>query len=177
MGQVLTTPSWILLIALIVAAWTDLTHRKIYNWTTYPAMVLILAAAAWQEAAAGFQTALLGAAVCGGLMVLAYVCLNVGGGDVKLAAVIGAALGWSEGMHALLWTFTLAGAVAIAAIIWRVGAGSLVRQAVAQFHRTEVSSEQTPEIQQHLRQPLFLAPAALLAVLIVIVPEIINATR
>src|SRR4029079_6283305 len=105
--------STVLLLALatIVAA-TDLFTHKIYNWTTYTGIVLALTVnwleRGW-EGPGGLEDSLKGFALCGGLMLAAYVLFNLGGGDVKLLAMVGAFLGVEQGLEALLWTFVLGG--------------------------------------------------------------------
>jgi Flp pilus assembly protein protease CpaA len=156
----------ILMAALIVSTWTDIARRKIFNWTTYPAIAACLATAAWTGGSEGFVEALLGLAVCGGLMLVCYLALDVGGGDVKLAALVGAGLGWANGLYALLWTFTLAGLIALAVIVWQVGAAGILVSVVRTVLRLPQTEEQSA-LSSELRRPLFLAPAALVAVLIV----------
>ena len=84
----------ILLVALLTATWTDVSRRKIYNWTTYPGILGCLLAASWETGWAGFVEALIGGLICGGLMFVCYLCLDVGGGDVKLAALMGVEEDW-----------------------------------------------------------------------------------
>lgn len=88
---------WLLLLplglVLAAAAVTDWRDRKIYNWLTYPAfggaLVLHTIAFGWSGLGAGFLTAL--AVLVIGLVILPFGWL--GGGDIKLLVVIGAALG------------------------------------------------------------------------------------
>lgn len=160
----------ILIAALIVATGTDIAKRKIYNWTTYPAVIACLIAATWNGGTDGFVDSLWGLAACGGLMLVCYLSLDVGGGDVKLAALIGAGLGWASGLYALLWTFTLAGVIAVAVIIWQVGAANLLSAMLRRLRRRPSTEEQSA-LSFELRRPLFLAPAALIAVLIVTVSQ------
>ncbi len=80
-------------IVLLVAAITDWRNRKIYNWLTYPAFVIGLIV---HTVAFGFSGLLAGAltgfgVVFVGLLILPFGWL--GGGDIKLLAVIGATLG------------------------------------------------------------------------------------
>lgn len=113
---------------LLVSTFTDIRHRKIYNWTTYPGMIvalLISGIATWMRADVinGPQTqadtlgiltwpdSLFGLLACGAMMIVCYVFFpgGVGGGDVKLIAMIGAYLGVMSGLEAMLWTFVLGG--------------------------------------------------------------------
>lgn len=88
---------WLLLAplaaVLATAAITDWRHRKIYNWLTYPAfagaLILHTVVFGWSGLAAGFLTALVVLII--GLVILPFGWL--GGGDIKLLVVIGAALG------------------------------------------------------------------------------------
>src|SRR6188474_3498588 len=97
----------LLLFGLVVlAAWTDAARHRIYNWTTYPGIIagLVLAAAGWLlewaapstarawQPVVGWLTlgdAVGGFLVCGLLMLVCFVLFPIGGGDVKLLAMIG----------------------------------------------------------------------------------------
>jgi Flp pilus assembly protein protease CpaA len=160
----------ILIAALVIATGTDVARRKIYNWTTYPAIAACIAAGAWTAGLDGAGDAIFGLVVCGGLMLVCYLCLDVGGGDVKLAALIGAGLGWANGLYALLWTFTVAGVIAASIIIWRVGAAKLLTSVLRRIRSRPREDEQSV-LHTEMRRPLFLAPAALVAVLIVTSPH------
>ena len=134
----------LLLTLLAVAAATDLTRHKIYNWNTYPGMlaawVLNLAGTLWlrvsgskEELASrlrelgwiGLKDSLLGFLLCGSVVLLCYMVFKVGGGDVKLIAMMGALLGMEHGVMAMLWTFVIAGCVGLIVLVWRVGPGGL----------------------------------------------------
>ena len=114
----------ILLLGLVlIAAATDVARHRIYNWTTYPGMIAALGLSATGSllAARGFvdkkqlvdlgwipiSDSLWGLLACGLLMLFCFVMFRVGGGDVKLLAMIGAFLGLVSGMEAMLWTFVL----------------------------------------------------------------------
>src|SRR5579871_754970 len=122
-----------LLAFTLVAAVTDALWKKIYNWNTYGGIVVALiwhtAGSAWLDPAAKARFGVLpigdsaiGMLTCGGLMVVCLVCFpDIGGGDVKLMAMLGAWLGWQKGIEALLWTFVLAAAFAMIGLIWKIG--------------------------------------------------------
>lgn len=82
-----------LALVLFVAAVTDWRNRKIYNWLTYPAFLvgLLLHTIAFglSGLAAGALTGF--GVIAVGLLILPFGWL--GGGDIKLLAVIGATLG------------------------------------------------------------------------------------
>ncbi len=63
-----------------------------------------------------------GLLTCGGLMVVCFVLFpGIGGGDVKLMAMIGTLMGWEKGLEALLWTFVLGSCFSLIILVWRVG--------------------------------------------------------
>jgi prepilin peptidase CpaA len=156
------------------AAVTDLRVHKIYNWTTYPGMLLALALNllqnGWDDGYPGLKDSLAGFAVCGGLMLVSYVFFSVGGGDVKLIAMVGAFLGMEKGVDVLLWTFVLGGAAGLALLIWRVGLVRLVAGTVRHvlWSLRLVSWLPLSEAERRQLQPaLYLAPSAVIAVVIV----------
>lgn len=171
----------VLFVALAVATWTDVRSQRVYNGTTYPAMILCAVLRGWEEGREGLADAVVGFLACGGLMLVCYACLSLGGGDVKLAALIGTALGWIQGLSVLLWMFVLAGAVAATLIIWRVGAGNLISLVFRGKGPDPIAgdgpSAPRQSLDEQLRRPLFLAPAALVAVFVVTAPWTSQATR
>ncbi len=175
-----------LLVLMSVVVWTDVARHKIYNWTTYPGILAALAMnglgdmLAWRGFASeerlqpwgwiGLGPSLFGFLLCGGLMLACFVLFHIGGGDVKLMAMMGAFLGPQEGLEALLWTFVLGGCLGVILLIWRVGAWRLLVRVFRQFVwslRIFHWSPLTEEEHAQLHAPLFLAPSALAAVVIV----------
>ncbi len=97
-------------------------------------------------------------------MLVCFVFFRVGGGDVKLMAMIGAFLGVQQGIEALLWTFVLGGAMSLMVLVWRVGPAALVARTVRQIVwslRIRAWSPLSAEERGQLQPPLFLAPSAL----------------
>ena len=174
---------------LVVTTITDIRWQKIYNATTYPGMaaaLLLSGIATWLgiDAVNGTQQqakllgvtplddALLGWLACGGLMLVCYVFFpgGVGGGDVKLIAMMGAFLGIMSGLEALLWTFVVGACLALVSLVWRFGFWTLMTRAATFFWYAVRSGghwQATDEERQPLRTKQFLSPAALVAVLIV----------
>lgn len=160
----------LLLGLMLIAALTDLIQHKIYNWTTYPGMILGLAVNAWQSGWPGLEAGVKGFALCGFIMLVCFVLLEIGGGDVKLMAMLGAFLGMERGMEAMLWTFVIGAILGIAALIWRVGFLCLLKNAVKQLSwslRLARWQPLTEEERKQLQPPLYLAPSAACAVVIV----------
>jgi len=175
----------VLLALILVASITDLSRHKIYNWTTYPGILAalgfngigeaLLAAAKVEKEELqqlgwiGFGESLVGFLLCGFLMLVCFVMLKVGGGDVKLMAMLGTFLGKEQGITAMLWTFVLGACMALIVLIWRVGAirlGCRVFRQVIYTLRLGRWSPLTDEQRRQLQPPLFLAPCAAAAVVI-----------
>ena len=104
-------------------------------------------------------------------MVVCFVVFpGIGGGDVKLMAMLGAWLGWEKGIEALLWTFVLAAAFALIGLIWKIGpltalgrAGRLITSKLRLHWFAPLSDDE----RKALKPPIFIGPSALAAVIIV----------
>jgi prepilin peptidase CpaA len=176
----------ILLLGLVLsAAVTDVAWHKIYNWTTYTGILLALGFNAAGSLLVGhgwtselclerlgwipLSQSFLGLIACGMVMLLCFVMFHVGGGDVKLIAMLGAFLGM-QGITAMLWTFVLGGCLGLIVLVWRVGPARLMGRAFRQLVwslRIGGWSPLTDEERAQLQPPLYLAPCALAAVAIV----------
>ncbi|MCS7306751.1 MAG: A24 family peptidase [Thermoguttaceae bacterium] len=177
----------ILLALLLVASWTDLRHHAIYNRTVYPGILFAFALNGIGEGllyweilgpdnlqriwgVIGLGQSLAGFLLCGLIMLVCYVLFHVGGGDVKLIAMLGAFLGPYEGLEALLWTFVLGAAAGLMMLVWRHGPSRLLLRVWRQVVSTLLLRRWAPITDQErteLQTRLYLAPSALLAVLIV----------
>ena len=171
---------------LLTATITDVRERKVYNWTTYPGIALALianaAATAWgldlqspvndRLGFVGVPDSLAGCLGIGFIMMACFVFFpgGVGGGDVKLLAMIGAFLGPWRGLEALLWTFVLGACMAIVILVWRIGAPGLLAWAfwrVVGLVRHRAWMPMPSEDRERWQTDVFLSPAALAAVAIV----------
>jgi len=166
----------LLLGLLAVATGTDVRRHQIYNATTYSGSLAALALNAAgsmlliSTEAEPVARCLLGFAACGLILLVCFVFFRVGGGDVKLMAMIGAFLGPERGIEAMLWTFVLGGCMGLIVLVWRVGPWRLVARAARQLLwtiRLGRGSPLSPDERAELEMPLFLAPSALAAVILV----------
>src|SRR5262249_30187291 len=110
-----------LLIALALVMVLDLRSRIIPDVITLPGIVYALLLAAAFRGAAGFVEGGLGA-LAGGAMVLLFAIVSrggIGGGDIKLTAMLGAALGWKGAFVAFALSQITAGLVALILVIVR----------------------------------------------------------
>jgi leader peptidase (prepilin peptidase) / N-methyltransferase len=92
--------AWLLFSALLVVSGIDLSHQIIPNVITYPGIVIGFVLS-WLTGKPGWTSSLIGILLGGGLLWLVafgYELLarkeGMGGGDIKLLAMIGAFLGW-----------------------------------------------------------------------------------
>lgn len=92
-----------LLAALAVIVVLDLRIRLIPDVITLPGLVYALSLAALTDRHPTLVEAALGAVVSGGLLLLVAIVSRggVGGGDIKLIAMLGAVLGWRGALIAL----------------------------------------------------------------------------
>jgi prepilin peptidase CpaA len=89
-------------IALLVAAFTDVRDGKIYNKLTFPCIIIGLLLNTLFSGFSGTWQSIQGVAAALGLSLALALCMGpaLGGGDVKLLAVIGAL----RGPEFVLWT-------------------------------------------------------------------------
>ena len=113
---------WPTLIVLTVATFTDLRSRRIPNWLVLPFMVLGIAISGWMQGWHGVGQSLEGFALGAGVYGALFCLGGMGMGDVKLMAAIGAWVGPSQ----LLVALVVAGMVGgIMAVSWAAAGGFL----------------------------------------------------
>ena len=116
----------VLFALLVIASVSDYRTHKIPNWLTAGGIVfaLIYSAAVPFSRDHGFLWAL-GGLMVGFLVILpGYVLRIMGAGDVKLMAMVGAFLGVTDTLHAVIYSFIAGG---IAALIFALHNHALAR--------------------------------------------------
>jgi len=121
-----TLSAWILALIMVIVIFVDLDHQIIPDAVTYPGLVFGLALS-WLGGPRSLLNHLAAAAGAGLLFYLiaeiSYRLLRqegMGGGDVKLAAVMGAFLGWPQIAAAFFVSFGVGGFVGVLLIVTRV---------------------------------------------------------
>lgn len=110
--------------ALIVAfcgivGYTDARWHKIYNWSTFPAMLLGLALGGVQGGGKGFVDSLAGLVGGGFLLYLPFALNLVKAGDVKFLAALGALGGFWFAVACVLYGSFLHGLLALGVLLAR----------------------------------------------------------
>ncbi len=75
---------------LVIAVYTDVSRGKVYDWCTYPAILVGIMGGAWIGGWKGGGMALLGGSIGALLFLIPMLFGMVGGGDVKLMGAVGA---------------------------------------------------------------------------------------
>jgi prepilin peptidase CpaA len=118
---------WPTLIVLVIVTFTDLRSRRIPNWVVLPFLVVGVVASGWLRGWNGIEHSLTGLALGGLLFGILCWMGGMGMGDVKLAAAIGAWIGPSQLLTALVLTGIVGGIMAIAWAAWSGFLGELFK--------------------------------------------------
>lgn len=111
---------WPTLVVLTIVTITDLRSRRIPNWVTAPFLLSGITVSAWQHGLHGLWHSLAGLGLGAVLFGVLWLVGGMGMGDVKLAAAIGAWIGPSQMMLALVLTGIVGG---VMALVWAACSG------------------------------------------------------
>lgn len=181
----LSSLSGLVLVLLIsTATVSDLSRRKIFNWTTYTAFVWAIAinllpvSIASQVGSIGIWNSLIGAATCFALMLVPYSLARGGAGDVKLATAIGALIGVEGGLLVIAFAYIIAAIGIVSWSIWQHGpltlGTALLRRAIVYCLPryapvlTRPFPEERPDENRLLDQPIPLAGFFAVATLLIV---------
>lgn len=169
-----TLTGLLLTMLLVTATVTDLSRRKIYNWTTYTmfAWAILMNVAAWiglPLVTIGLSNCFIGAFACFLIMLIPYSLARGGAGDVKLATAIGALVGLDAGLLVIAFAYIIAAVTIMGWACWVHGPWKSIGAMTRRLTVGWVPSVAAPNQQQTqlLQQPIPLAGFFLLATLAV----------
>jgi prepilin peptidase CpaA len=110
------------LFVLAIATFTDLRYRRIPNWLVLPFLILGIATSGWFQGWHGIVQSFYGLGLGALLYGILFYLGGMGMGDVKLCAAIGAWIGPSQLVTALVLTGMIGGVIVIC---WAAAGGFL----------------------------------------------------
>jgi prepilin peptidase CpaA len=113
---------WPTIIVLAIATFTDLRSRRIPNWLVLPFLVIGIGVAGWFHGWKGVGHSMEGIGLGVAIFGVLYALGGMGMGDLKLGAAIGAWIGPSQLLFALVLTAIAGGVMALA---WATAGGFL----------------------------------------------------
>ncbi len=120
-SQSIAMPGVVLLVAVMIAAVTDVWKFKVYNLLTLPLLAVALVYHGVAGGGLGLGASLLGTLFGFGLLIVPYAMGGVGAGDVKLMAAIGAWLGMPLTFYVFIASGLAGGVYAIVLLALRNG--------------------------------------------------------
>lgn len=109
---------WPTLIVLSVATFTDLRSRRIPNWLVFPFMAAGIVVSGWSHGWQGMGQSMAGLALAALVLGAFFWMGGMGMGDVKLYVAIGAWIGPSQLMVAMVITALAGGVMALGWAAW-----------------------------------------------------------
>lgn len=109
----------VLLLLVLSSLITDVTKNKIYNFQTYPSMLIGLLLGFAYSGWHGVLTNFLGLLTGMGLLFLFFLAGGVEAGDVKLLGAVGALKGSQFVLWTMFYTALIGGIMAFAYVIWK----------------------------------------------------------
>lgn len=159
----------IVFVTLFIAAVCDYKMRKIPNWLTYSAFCIVILFQLILNRQ-NMTNSFLGMIICFGIVLIPYLLRQGGAGDVKLAAVIGAGMGFQNGIAVIAVSYIIAATLGLIGIIWDKGSLFLIRLICHRIGHWFLPSWIAPPSeteQQHLKEQIPLAPCFFIALIFV----------
>jgi prepilin peptidase CpaA len=116
-SQLFTLPVGVVLVACVLATFTDITSFKVYNILTLPLLASGVVYHAIDGGTPGLLGSLLGMGLGGGMLLIFYFLGGMGAGDVKFMAAVGAWLGVVLTFYVFLASAIAGGVYALVLIV------------------------------------------------------------
>ena len=116
-----------LFLLLIVAAVFDLRTRTIPNAVTYPGLVAAAALPVFSLTPVSLGTAIIGCLVAFSIGRFLFLISGLGGGDVKLMAMVGMFTGWPLILDTLFYFVIYGVVIALAYLVLRAKVGEMLK--------------------------------------------------
>ena len=113
---------WPTLVAVLIAAVWDVRCRRIPNWLVLPFLLAGVVVSSWTHGLSGIGHSVAGMALGGVFFGILCLMGGMGMGDVKLCAAIGAWIGPSQMLIAMVLTGIVGG---VMALCWAIAGGFL----------------------------------------------------
>ena len=107
----------ILIITVLICLYTDLKDRRIYNKVLLPTLILGVILNVFLNGFQGLLNSVLGFGIGLAFLIIPFALGGIGGGDVKLIAVVGAIKGWEFVVYTALGMGIFGGLIAILILI------------------------------------------------------------
>ncbi len=179
MGPLQSFTEFYLFFLCAFCAVTDIWNGHIYNAVVYPAIIFLLGAAFITEYTTKgylylgenilFAEALTGSFVCFLLTLIPYLGAYGGAGDVKLATVLGAGLGLTDGIFALGGAFVVTALLGVFVIFGKDWKKVFTREKKTKVERDEKMSDSNQKEDTLWKQRLVLPFAPGIFIMIILI--------
>jgi len=104
-------------LLLGISAFTDLKYHKVYNWITFPGMILGIGFNTIFFGLPGLRDSFIGLLTGGLFLLVGFVWGGIGGGDIKLLAAVGSLKGYSFVLWGGAYGIILCGIMAVITMV------------------------------------------------------------
>ncbi|MFC1849614.1 prepilin peptidase [candidate division CSSED10-310 bacterium] len=110
---------YVLVLVVLICAITDLQKQKIYNFITFPAIIAGLGLGLAFNGVQGLVNSLVGMLIGFTIFLMMHILGQMGAGDVKLMAAVGALGGFPFILYALFLSVVCGGIISLLVAIWQ----------------------------------------------------------